>query len=311
MRHGSSASLPRIPSVEYGVDPAWQAVLAAAREAERVAHAGLPAAFAIGAESRLDPVDADDPAAIVAWKPGTGWVPALPARDPGHVLLDLYLPLCGPARTSPITVGHLGQSLDGFIATRDGDSQFVTGPDNIVHLHRLRALCDAVVVGAGTVAADDPQLTTRHVVGPSPLRVVFDPARRLGAHYRVFNDDTAATLYVTARSLARPGETHVGHATLVTVDDEDEDVDVTEVQRLLHERGCRRILVEGGGVTVSRFLKANLIDRLQVAVAPFIIGEGRPAIRLPGPAVLSECERPRHRVFRMGNDVLFELVIRG
>jgi riboflavin biosynthesis pyrimidine reductase len=79
---------------------------------------------------------------------------------------------------------------------------------------------------------------------------------------------------------------------------------------VLWNRGCRRVLVEGGGVTVSKFLKANLLDRLQVAVAPFIIGEGRPAIRLPGPAALSDCERPRHRVFRMGDDVLFELVIR-
>ena len=63
----------------------------------------------------------------------------------------------------PITVGHLGQSLDGFIATHAGESQYVTGEENILHMHRMRALCDAIVVGAGTVAADDPQLTTRLV----------------------------------------------------------------------------------------------------------------------------------------------------
>ncbi len=225
-------------------------------------------------------------------------------------MFDLYLPLCGATHLRSLTFGHLGQSLDGFIATHEGDSQFVTGRENIVHLHRLRALCDAVVVGAGTVAADDPQLTTRFVAGPSPLRVVFDPARRLDAHYRVFNDDAAATLYACARSAVRPGETLVGRATLVEISDTEEDDDVVELQRVLWDRGCRRILVEGGGVTVSKFLKANLLDRLQVAVAPFLIGDGRPAIRLPGPALLSDCERPRHRVFRMGNDVLFELVIR-
>ena len=60
--------------------------------------------------------------------------------------------------------------------------------------------------GAGTVAADDPQLTTRHVSGPSPLRVVLDPTRRLEEHYRVFSDDAAATLYVVARSASTPGE---------------------------------------------------------------------------------------------------------
>jgi riboflavin biosynthesis pyrimidine reductase len=86
-------------------------------------------------------------------------------------------------------------------------------------------------------------------------------------------------------------------------------VAVADLQRLLLARGCTRILVEGGGVTVSKFLRANLLDRLQVAVAPFIMGEGRPAIRLPAPALLKDCDRPRHRVFPMGTDVLFELVM--
>src|SRR6202008_4104280 len=71
--------------------------------------------------------------------------------------------------------------------------------------HRMRGLSDAVVGGAGTVAADDPQLTTRHVPGPSPLRVVLDPTRRLNDRYRVFNDPSAETLYVCAKSLMRPG----------------------------------------------------------------------------------------------------------
>ena len=129
----------------------------------------------------------------------------LPPDDPRHALIDLYLPICSATVARPITVGHLGQSLDGFIATHAGESQYVTGEENIRHLHRMRALCDAVVVGAGTVAADDPQLTTRHVSGPSPVRVVLDPTRRLADHYRVFNDDTADTLYVCGRSLRRRG----------------------------------------------------------------------------------------------------------
>ncbi|MGO8019987.1 dihydrofolate reductase family protein, partial [Rhizobium leguminosarum] len=76
-----------------------------------------------------------------------------------------------------------------------------------------------MVVGAGTVAADDPQLTTRHVTGPSPLRVVLDPTRRLDDHYKVFSDDSAETLYVCARSLTRPGESHFGRARVVAVED--------------------------------------------------------------------------------------------
>jgi riboflavin-specific deaminase-like protein len=238
----------------------------------------------------------------------------LSRHDPRHSLIDLYLPICSATRTRPATIGHLGQSLDGFIATHAGDSQFVTGRENILHLHRMRALCDAIIVGAGTVAADDPQLTTRHVTGPSPLRVIFDPTRGLGEHYRVFRDASAETLYVCARSLTRPGESHFGQASLVGIDDDQDGgagVDVADLQRLLWQRGCARIFVEGGGVTVSTFLEASLLDRLQIAIAPLIIGDGRPAIRLEPRAALSDCQRPGCRVFRMGSDVLFDCDLRA
>jgi diaminohydroxyphosphoribosylaminopyrimidine deaminase / 5-amino-6-(5-phosphoribosylamino)uracil reductase len=87
------------------------------------------------------------------WNPLSGWRSLLPADDPRQSALDLYLPICSATATRPIAVGHLGQSLDAFIATHSGDSQFVTGSANIIHLHRMRALCDAVIVGSGTVAA--------------------------------------------------------------------------------------------------------------------------------------------------------------
>ena len=181
---------------------------------------------------RLRPVPVGHADALIAWRPGAGWEPVLPADDPRHALIDLYLPIC---TAGLLTVGHLGQSLDGFIATHAGESQYVTGGENILHLHRMRALCDAVVVGAGTVAADDPQLTTRHVSGPSPLRVVLDPTRRLADHYRVFTDDAAETLYVCARSFTRPGETRVGRATVVAVDDSADGVEAV-YRDLLHKR---------------------------------------------------------------------------
>ena len=305
MQAGTNDTGNATPGCQSPADVAWSLVLAAAGEAERLAAVGEFAAFAHAEDGRLQPLPAGHPDALVAWQPGAGWEALLPSDDSRHALLDLYLPICSATTANPITVGHLGQSLDGFIATHAGDSQFVTGRENILHLHRMRALCDAVVVGAGTVAADDPQLNTRHVPGPNPMRVVFDPARRLSPEYRVFSDGLAPTLYACAQSLVAPGETRVGSATIVPLDDED-DVSVGQLMRLLRERGCRRIFVEGGGVTVSAFLEANLLDRLHVAIAPLIIGDGRPAIRLPARAALSECHRPRYRVFRMGGDVLFD-----
>lgn len=255
-----------------------------------------------GAQLRPQPDDSAD--AVLEWRPGTGWHSRLPADSPQADLLDLYLPLCSTTASRPITVGHLGQSLDGFIATHTGDSQFVTGGGNIVHLHRMRALCDAVVVGAGTVAADDPQLTTRHVSGPHPLRVIFDPSRRLAPTFKLFTDKAAPTLYVCEQSRLAPGEAQVGDATAIGI--AEGPGGVAEVLALLRARGCARVFVEGGGVTVSAFLAADLLDRLQLAIAPVLIGDGRPAIRLAPQARLRDCLRPGYRVFRMGGDVLFD-----
>ncbi len=208
------------------------------------------------------------------------------------------------AATRTVIVGHLGQSLDGFIATESGDSRFVTGPDNIIHMHRMRALCDAVIVGAGTVAADDPQLTTREVPGPNPLRVVLDPRRRLDAARRLFTDCAAPTLLVHATQVA--GAPPPGVETLA-LPVGPAGLDLAALVVALQARGCRRLFVEGGAHTVAGFIQAGLLSRLQIAVAPLLIGAGRPTIRLPGSLSLSDCLRARHRVFRMGTDVLFDL----
>jgi diaminohydroxyphosphoribosylaminopyrimidine deaminase / 5-amino-6-(5-phosphoribosylamino)uracil reductase len=291
---------------------AWQLVVAAAAEATRLSELTRSAGFALNQGGDLRSVPTDDPAALLIWQPGRGWEAMIPPDDPRRPLIDLYLPICSATVARPVTVGHLGQSLDGFIATHAGESRWVTGEENMRHMHRLRALCDAVIVGAGTIAADDPQLTTRLVEGPNPLRVVLDPSRRLGEDHRVFSDPSAETLYICARSLARANGERFGLATVIGVgDDDDAGVPVAEVVKLLRARGCARLFVEGGGVTVSMFLQAKQLDRLHVAIAPLLIGDGRPAIRLQPPDALGDCHRPRYRVFRMGADVLFDCDLRS
>lgn len=121
-----------------------------------------------------------------------------------RLLVDRYLPLClaGPY----VTFAQLGQSLDGFIATRTGDADYVTGEEDRDHLHRLRALADAVVVGAGTAVSDDPQLTVRTCPGTNPVRVVIDPRGRVPLDCRVFTDGSAPALWVVGprRGTGRP-----------------------------------------------------------------------------------------------------------
>ena len=291
-------------------ETAWSIVRGAAALAEPLHRTGRPITFSLDERCELIPVKPEDPDAVLTWSPA-GWRSLLAPGDPRSELLNLYLPICSATSARPMTIGHLGQSLDGFIATHSGDSQFVTGDDNIVHLHRMRALSDAVVVGAGTVATDDPQLTVRHVPGPNPLRVVFDPGRRLASNFRVFSDDASPALYICSRTLVESGESRLGSATIVGVDCDDASGGVAAALQLLRARGCSRVFVEGGGVTVSAFLQADLLDRLQIAIAPVIIGDGRPAIRLAPHTRLSDCRRPRYRVFRMGGDVLFDCDLRS
>jgi riboflavin-specific deaminase-like protein len=244
------------------------------------------------------------------------WRASGPVSEGARDLLDLYLPL----RLDPdIVIGQLGQSLDGRIATEGGASQFVTGPEDIERLHRLRALVDAVIVGAGTVAADDPRLTVREVEGRNPVRVVLDPSGRLERDRRVFLDGAARTLLVHR---AEAGE---GHAEATATAPSQRDLlDVIRVGSLevggldlvallaeLRSRGLSRVLVEGGGVTVSRFLQAGLLDRLHVTVAPLVIGSGRPSLTLDPIESLDLALRPPCRHFRLGDDVLFDLDLRG
>jgi riboflavin-specific deaminase-like protein len=270
----------------------------------------LPAAstvlFAPDSEGILRQVAAVTGRGSLAWSPDEGWKACSDVPPAERDLLDLYLPLCGFNRGESLTVGHLGQSLDGCVATGSGDARYVTGPENILHLHRMRALCDCVMVGAETVAADNPRLTTRLVPGDSPVRVVLDPRARLHADYEVFRDKAAPTLLVCGSQRARGRGARHGQAEVITVGRNGELLDLAELLRRLRERGLFFSFVEGGGKTVSAFLNAGLLDRLQIAVASVVIGHGRPGIQMAASATMRDCLRPGCRIFRMGTDILFD-----
>jgi hypothetical protein len=142
----------------------------------------------------------------------------------------------------------------------------VTGEENIRHMHRLRALCGAVVVGPGTVVADDPQLTTRLVAGPNPLRVVLDPGRRLAEHHRVFQDGVAETLYVCARSSTLPDEHRVGRALLVRIDGNADGVDdLREAVRMGLELGLgEETALAYGNLAYQLWLRESPADPILV-----------------------------------------------
>jgi diaminohydroxyphosphoribosylaminopyrimidine deaminase / 5-amino-6-(5-phosphoribosylamino)uracil reductase len=219
---------------------------------------------------------------------------------------QLYGPLLDPPMMTGgcFVLGRIAQSLDGRIAMASGASHWISGQEDIVHTHRLRALFDAVVVGAGTIRADDPLLTTRECEGPSPVRVVLDTDRRLDARYRVFREPPDTLLLC---ALDAGGEDCIGLAPVVRLSRAREGLDIAAVLAALAARGLRRVLVEGGGITVSRFLAAGALDRLHVTIAPLLIGSGIPAFTLPEAATLKESLRFAWSVHRVGADLLVDI----
>lgn len=231
----------------------------------------------------------------------TRTLPAAAAADP---LARAYLDFAAAER---IVLGHLGQSLDGRIATSSGHSAGVTGPENITHLHRLRALADAVLVGAGTVHHDDPKLTTRLVEGPSPVRVVIDSERRLDDRFGLFREGPPTLVLCAEAAFDRA---RLGRAEVVPVAADAAGCRPPAVLAALRARGLDRIFIEGGGQTVSRFLWAGALDILQICVSPLLIGAGRPAISGPAIAAMDDALRLDGPVIRMGRDRLYHFRLR-
>jgi riboflavin-specific deaminase-like protein len=235
------------------------------------------------------------------------WPDFVTAFRGGGALTDPWREVFAPLRAGTVddlvVVGQLGQSLDGRIATTSGHSHYINGPDGLDHLHRLRALVDAVVIGAGTAVVDNPHLTVRRVAGPQPARVVLDPRGRVLADARVFAEDGARRIVVIAEGT----RTHLPAAVdVLRLPIGDGQIAPAAVLAALAARGLRRTLIEGGAETVSRFLTAGCLDRLHVMMAPMILGAGRACLNLPPIERADEAMRVPVRSFQLGSDLLLD-----
>ncbi len=215
---------------------------------------------------------------------------------------DIFGPLRAVGGDGIVVVGQVGQSLDGRVATTTGRSNYINGAAGLAHLHRLRALVDAVVIGVGSALADDPRLTVRNVPGRNPARVVIDPRGRLAPTAKVLADDGVRRIVVTGQG----SRSQCQGAEIVALPADGGRIEPAAVLASLAERGLRRVLVEGGPETLSRFLAAHCVDRLHVIVAPIILGDGRPGFSLGPIDRVEQALSPPMRVHRLDDEVLFD-----
>ena len=184
-----------------------------------------------------------------------------------------------PRPDRPFVMVKYAQTLDGRIATRTGDSKWISGEAERRVSHALRAACDAVVVGSQTALCDDPQLTVRLVPGASPVRVLLDSTLRTPRTAKIF--DGAARTIVYCREPAHPRRKAVLEAGGVTVREmagASEGLDLRNVLADLRKDGVRSLMVEGGGKVITSLIRHQLVDRLVVSISPRVVGAGVEAV---------------------------------
>jgi riboflavin-specific deaminase-like protein len=206
----------------------------------------------------------------------------------------------------PFIVAQLGQSLDGRIATVTGDSRYIGSQPSLRHLHAIRAHVDAVMVGIGTVLADDPQLNVRLCEGKNPARVVIDAKGRLPASAKCLGGADGARRIVF-RGEGQGGEPLPAGVELVHLPAPRGHFDLDALAAELSRLGFSRVLLEGGARIISRAIDCGIVDRLHLMVSPVIIGSGQAGLELEPIQLLKDARRPVTEVTLLGDgEVLFD-----
>ena len=211
----------------------------------------------------------------------------------------------------PFITLKYAQSIDGKIAATGGDSKWISSEPSLGFAHKLRGMHDAVMVGIGTILADDPQLTVRRVKGRSPLRVILDRELRIPQDSRILQDQDIAptTIATTSKadsvklSFLRKMDVDV----LVIKEDEKGMIDLEVLFKKLGEMNVSSVLVEGGSGIATSLIKQNLVDKFIFVVAPKIMGKGIEAVGDLGiHSVSNSIKLTFRRTYRSGSDFIIE-----
>ena len=211
----------------------------------------------------------------------------------------------------PYVTIKYAQTLDGRIATKTGNSQWISSEALRKYVHRLRAVNDCIMVGVGTVIADDPQLTVRYAKGHNPLRVVVDSKLRIPVKSSVLRDNNSHLTIIATTSKAPSRKVtavkNLGAEVLVVKKDKNGGVSLRGLLRELGKRGITSVIVEGGSEIVTSLLKANLVDKMMILTAPKIMGKGVEAIGDLGVCKIKDTIKfSSFKTMRKGDDFVFE-----
>jgi riboflavin-specific deaminase-like protein len=218
-------------------------------------------------------------------------------------MIELYLPYClAPMHAHRMgrafTVSHFAQSLDGRIATSDGDARWIGCDENRLHAHRMRALCDGILIGTRTLRTDRPALTVRHAEGADPIRIVVGDADDLvcleqagPSAIMLFGDGNGRSSDLV-QQIVLP-RTHGRIATAAILE-------------TLYGHGILSVYIEGGATTTSAFLAEGNIDVVQLHISPMIIGPGINSFTSPSIHSINDSVRFDPHVYRnVGDGMMF------
>ncbi|MEO0779438.1 MAG: RibD family protein [Bacteroidota bacterium] len=227
------------------------------------------------------PQPTDSRTAQLRWAGDFHWQILTGGQWPAEALqfVHAYLPYCfcswiARREQRAISIAHFAQTLDGKIATETGYSRWIGNEENLKHAHRMRALCDAILIGRSTLDQDQPRLTVRHVSGPNPRRIVL--GSRL-ADYSCLLDAALESVMVIGTE-KRGAENLIEYCSLPCENDRLRGLPILQY---LFQKGCQSVYIEGGTQTTSNFIKDRAVDILQLHLSPQIFGSGRPAFILP------------------------------
>jgi diaminohydroxyphosphoribosylaminopyrimidine deaminase/5-amino-6-(5-phosphoribosylamino)uracil reductase len=229
---------------------------------------------------------------------------ASPLPEVMHHLIRVYAPYCFASMHAKrwkraFAVSHFAQSLDGRIATSSGDSKWIGNQANLVHAHRMRALCDGILIGAKTLVTDRPQLTVRHVPGTNPTRIVLGAAFDHLDYLREVSE--APICVITSQPAVGPGDVET-----VTLERQNGLISSAEILEALYQLGIHSVYIEGGAKTTSHFLCERTLDVVQLHIAPTIFGSGLNAFAMPSIQQASESIRfASHTYVPVDGDIMF------